>query len=207
MASNVYIRLMEQKHGKNLESYLNRFPVKYFEEDSDIVWKLIGSARKNVALYEARDSDGVVVTESSGMIGKNTTPFYLVFTEDWFADGEVVVGELNEIYPLKIEGDPKMEGNLVVYKVELMGGVLAGMPADQLLPGKRFSQEYAPVGKTMTRKVGDIRFSTPISMRNEFSRIRKQHKVPGNLLNKKLMTPIPFTDGTGKEHTVNLWMH
>ena len=136
--------------------------------------------------------------------GKGTEPFYLVFAEDWFADGEVVVGELNEIYPLRILGDAKAEGNLFVYKVELMGGVTSGMPADQLQPGKRFSQEYAPVEKEMSRKVGDIRFASPISMRNEFSRIRKQHKVPGSMLDKKLATPIPFTDGTGKEHTVGL---
>jgi len=51
-----------------------------------------------------------------------------------------------------------------------------------------------------------VRFATPISMRNEFSRIRIQHKVGGNMLNKKLLMPIPFVNNTGKEVTVNLWI-
>ena len=86
LASNLYIRLLEQKHGKNLESYLSRFPIKYFDEDGEIYWKLIGSARKNIPLYEARKFDGSVVTAADGtgnvMIGKHTEPFYLVFAED-----------------------------------------------------------------------------------------------------------------------------
>jgi hypothetical protein len=38
---------------------------------------------------EARDENGIVVTAESGMIGAGTAPFYLVFPEDWFADGEI----------------------------------------------------------------------------------------------------------------------
>ena len=174
------IRLLEHNYGKNLESYLSRFPVKYFEEDEDITWRLIGSSRKNVPLVEARDISGNVIT--SGMAGVNTEPFYLVFQEDYFADGEVIVGEKNEVYPLRILEDPKFEGTLTIYKVELMGAVLSGMPAEELQMGKRFSVEFAPVEKEGSRKVGDIRFAAPVSMRNEFSRIRIQHKMYGNMI-------------------------
>ena len=100
-----------------------------------------------------------------------------------------------------------MEGNLTVYTVELMGSVYGGMPAEDLLPGKRFSYEYNPIEKEMSRKVGDLRFATPVSMRNEFSRIRIQHKVAGNKLNKKLMVPMPFINNQGKEVTFGMWMH
>jgi hypothetical protein len=117
LATKVMIRLMEHNYGKSLESYLSRFPTKYFEEDSDIVWQLIGSSRKNIPLYEARDISGTVV--SSGLVGANTAPFYLVFQEDWFADGNIVVGHKNEAYQMRILGDPKIEGTLYVYKVEL----------------------------------------------------------------------------------------
>ena len=48
-------------------------------------------------------------------------PFYLVYQEDAFADGEVIVGEKNEVYPLRILEDPRQEGTLTIYKVELMG--------------------------------------------------------------------------------------
>ena len=34
--------------------------------------------------------------------------------EDWFADGEVIVGELNEIYPIRILGNGRNEGTNTV---------------------------------------------------------------------------------------------
>lgn len=34
-------------------------------------------------------------------------------------DGEVIVGNLNEIYQFRILGDARMEGSRAVYKVEL----------------------------------------------------------------------------------------
>lgn len=70
-------------------------------------------------------------------------------------DGEVIVGELNEIYPIRVLGDGRNEGTNTVYKVELMGGITGGVPAEEILPGKRFSVEYAPVEKEFSRKVGD----------------------------------------------------
>lgn len=199
------IRLMEHNYGKSLDSYLSRFPTKYFDEDGDYTWRLIGSARRNVALYEARDINGNVI--SGGMAGVNGEPFYLLFQEDQFADGEVIVGEKNEVYPLRILGDAQFEGTLTKYKVELMGGVTSGMPAEELAFGKRFSVDFAPVEKELSRKVGDLRFAAPISMRNEFSRIRIQHKVPGSSLDKKLAVAIPFNDANNKTVLVNTWMH
>ena len=58
----------------------------------------------------------------------------------------------------------------------------------------------------MSRKVGDVRFAAPVSMRNEFSTIRIQHKVPGNKLNRKLAVGIPVV-ANGKVTTMNMWMH
>lgn len=200
------VRLLEHNYGKNLETYLSRFPVKYFEEDEDITWRLIGSSRKNVPLVEARDISGNIIT--TGMAGVNTEPFYLAFQEDYFADGEVVVGEKNEVYPLRILEDPRVEGTLTLYKVELMGAVLNGMPAEELQVGKRFSVEFAPVEKEGSRKVGDIRFAAPVSMRNEFSRIRIQHKMFGNMMNKKIACGIPVRDDkSGKMSVISSWMH
>lgn len=43
-------------------------------------------------------------------------------------------------------------------------------------------------------------------MRNEFSTIRIQHKVPGNKLNRKLAVGVPVMD-CGKLTTMNMWMH
>ena len=208
-ASTLMVQLLAYYRGKTLDTFLSQFPTKEFDTDDEYTWEVVGSSRRNIPLVEARSASGDVI--SSGLAGVGKEPFYVVFAEDWFADGEVIAGEMNEVYPLRILGDPRMEGTNAVYKVELMGSNVTGMPASELVAGKRFSVEYAPVEKELSRKVGDVRFSSPISMRNEFSTIRIQHKVPGSMLNKKLAIGIPVTEATangGLTHTVkDMWMH
>ena len=205
-ATNLMVQLLAYQRGKTLDTFLNQFPVREFEDDSEYTWDVIGSSRRNIPLVEARDENGTVVTLESGMVGVGTAPFYLVFAEDWFADGEYIVGNLNELYQFRVLGDPRMEGTNAVYKVELAGGNTTGCPAERLLAGERFSIEAAFVEKELSRKVGDVRFSTPVSMRNEWSSIRIQHKVPGSMLNKKLAVGIPIVRD-GKRDVKNMWMH
>ena len=61
-----------------------------FEDDNEYTWDVIGSSKRNIPLVEARNEDGNTVTSESGMVGAGTAPFYLVFPEDWFADGRRV---------------------------------------------------------------------------------------------------------------------
>lgn len=154
-ATNLMVQLLAFYRGKTLDTFLNQFPTKQFEDDSEFYWDVIGSTRRNIPLIEARDENGVVVTAASGMVGVGTAPFYLVFSEDWFADGEYIVGNLNEVYQFRILGDARMEGTNAVYKVELAGGNTVGVPAERLLAGERFSIEAAFVEKELSRKVGD----------------------------------------------------
>ena len=204
-ATTLMVELLAAHRGKNLESYLSQFPVKTFDTQEHYTWEVIGSSRRNIPILEGRDESGTVQT--SGNIGVGGLPFYLVFPEDWFADGNVIVGELNELYPIRILGDAKVEGTNYVYKCELMGGITTGIPASETSTGKRFSVEYSPVEEELSRGVGDVRFSAPISMRNEFSTIRIKHKVPGSMLDKKLATGIPVMTSDGKRMIFNAWMH
>lgn len=89
-ATNLMVQLLALNRGKSLDTLLNQFPVKEFEDDSEYYWEVIGSSRRNIALIEARDENGTPVTADSGMIGVGTAPFYLVFAEDWFADGRAI---------------------------------------------------------------------------------------------------------------------
>lgn len=173
---------------------------------------MIGSSRRNIPLVEARTIDGTIITsaDANTMFGCNGEPFYLVFGEDWFGDRETIVGELNEMYPLIVLGLGRNEGVNTVYKVELGGGITEGIPGDQILPGKRFSVEYAAVEGGLSRKVGAVRFATPVSMRNEFSHIRIHQKVSGDLMNQKVAFGIPVakeTNGRYKVEVETMWMH
>ena len=208
--SNLMVELLAFRRGKNLETFLNKFPKREFEDDSEYTWEVIGSTSKNIPLVEARNEDGEVVTSGSGNVGAGTAPFYLVFSEGYFNDGEYIVGNLNELYQFRILGEPKMEGTNFVYKVELAGGNTDGCPADRLLSGERFSYEAAYVEADLSRKVGGIRMATPVKMRNEFSTIRKYTKASGKMLNKKIAIGIPLTKTVGgktSKITENFWMH
>mgnify|MGYP006988858093 CR=1 FL=1 len=159
-ATNLTVQLLAFHKGKTLDTFLSQFPTKKFESDDEYTWDVIGNMMKNLPLVEARTLSGTVVASNADNVGVNGEPFFVVFDEDLFADGAVIVGELNEVYPLRILGDGYREGSNIRYKVQLMGGVLDGMPAEQLQPGKRFSKEYAPVEREFSRKVDDITFSS-----------------------------------------------
>lgn len=113
-ATNLMVQLLAAHYGKTLDTFLSQFPTKEFDDDSEYYWEVIGSSRRNIPLVEARDENMTPITSASGMVGAGTTPFYLVFPEDWFADGEYIVGNLNELYQFRILGDPRMEGTNAV---------------------------------------------------------------------------------------------
>lgn len=89
-ASNLMVELLAFRRGKTLETFLSKFPVKEFEDDSEYYWDVVSSARRNIPLVEARKLDGTVVEDKEEMIGAGTEPFYLVFAEDWFARTKTV---------------------------------------------------------------------------------------------------------------------
>jgi hypothetical protein len=84
------VQLLAAYRGKSLDTFLSQFPVREFEDDNEYTWDVIGSSKRNIPLVEARDESGDPVTSESGMVGAGTAPFYLVFPEDWFADGRRV---------------------------------------------------------------------------------------------------------------------
>lgn len=211
LATNTMIELLAFRNGNTLESLVNRLPRKQFDNDEEFYWNVIGSSRRNIPLVEARDENGTPVTSDySGNVGAGTARFELVFDEDWFALGEYIVGNLNEVYQFRILENPRKEGTRFVYPVELGGGNMDGVPAERLLPGERFSIEAAFVETELSRKVGDIRFSTPVAMRNEWSTVRIQHKVTGNELDKKMAVGLPIVKQTNGRYThtvVDTWMY
>ena len=88
-----------------------------------------------------------------------------------------------------------------------MGGITEGIPVERLMNGERFSHEFAPVERELSRKVGDVRFTAPVAMRNEWTTLRKQYKVPGStMLNKKLACGVPVVDKNGNKKVETMWM-
>lgn len=212
-AADTIVLLQASVTGNNtLEGFLNKFPTRYFEDDTEFYYDVLGNAARNYPLVEARDENGLVVSSAEGdNVGAGTSKFYLVFDEAAFFDGEIIVGHLNEKYQFRILGDPHIEGSRYAYMVELAGGNTLGVPRERLLNGERFSKEFAPVERELSRRVGGISYTTPVSMRGEFTTIRISDKVPGNKATKKLAFGIPMVKEdpkTGRQikGTSNMWM-
>lgn len=148
-ASNLMVQLMAYHRGKSLDTLLSMFPTKSFDTDDEYTWQVVGSSKRNIPLK------AIEGTKAGDNYGVNGEPFYLIFAEDWFADGEVLAGPYNEAYPLRVLGDAIMEGTDAKYKVELMGGITTGVPEDAIPVGGLFSVDYAPVEAELSRKVGD----------------------------------------------------
>ena len=198
--SDMIMNVQQNYFGNNIDSVLAQFPTLEFEDDRDFTWDLQSQGLDNIALVEAR-IDGTAVT-AADRPGFNFTTFELVFPKNWFSDTERIVGELNEVYPVLIVGEPIQEGLNFVYTCRMDSGDPAMfMPFDELQAGKKFSGEYSPVERTMSRKGREIKYKSHISMRNSFSQIRIQKKTPGNMSGKKMGSY--FKDDKGK--VVKFW--
>lgn len=205
LATPIWVQLLARNRGKSLETFLRQFPTKMFDTDDEYYWNIIGNSRKNVPIIEARNLAGQVL--ASGNYGANKEPFYVVFPEDWFADQNEIVGEKNETYILRVLGPAQMEGTNAVYKVQLMGTNMDGVPFGEFAAGKRYSKEYSLVEKELSRSAGEVHFSTPTNMRNNWSRIRIMHKEAGSMTNKRLETSFNIVDNrTGQKKAFTTWM-
>lgn len=194
--------------------WLDSCPTIEVDRDDAYTWDIAGNTRRNIPLVEARDETGALVDEGklTTMIGKNTSPFQLVFGEEWFFDGEVLHGHLEELYEMRILGPAKREGVNFVYDVELMGGNMLGIPGERLQKGELFSAEYNPVEAEFSRGVGGLRGSTTMTLRNEFSHLRLKHKAGGSFSQNNnayvYKVPVQTQNGliecTGWEQEVSL---
>lgn len=203
-ASNILTRLLAINYAPTLDTLLDKFPKKYFDTEDEFTWDLAGSMERNYALVEAR-YQGSVVTADTNNVGAGKSEFEVVFAEKAFSDVNVIVGEKNEIYQIRILEDPEPELGQYVYKVQLMGDASNGMPGSELVGGKRFSKDFSLVEDTMSIKGGDIGFTSSIGMRNEFSSIRMQHTAPGNM--KSVPVKLPFEVKTDKGSKMSsTWM-
>jgi len=196
--NDTMIKLLAIHRGKSLENMLSMFDTKWVENDNEFYWELIGSSRRNIPLAEAR-YQGAAVTSGTNNVGENGSTFELVFPEQWFFKGEVIVGEKNEVYPVRVLDDGIAEGSNMVYLCETAGSDRNGIPGAELVQGKRFNEEFAPVGKGLSREVGGVRRVTPISMRGELTTIRIDHKLPGDATGKKVVMGIPVLDKAGNK--------
>lgn len=188
--------------GKSLEDQLEQLGTKYVDSLNDFYYEIIASSKRNVQLVEARFK-GSVVTSSDNNVGAGGAVFQLVFGENYFFDGEVIVGEKNERYPVRIIKEPEVEGDNIVCTVETWG-LPNGMPGSELVAGKKFSVEYAPAERGLSRQQGGVRRPGTARVRGMLSTIRIDHKVAGDIDDYAVLMGFPILDKNGNEMVMNV---
>jgi hypothetical protein len=191
------VKLQAIYNGRTLESKLEEYGIKYVDSLNDFYYEIIASSKRNVQLIEAR-YNGAVVTDGTARVCAGGSTAELVFGEDYFGRGEVIVGEKNEKYPLRIVGEPRAEGTHVVYTVEGWG-LPNGIPGAELVAGKKFSPEYAPAPKGLSREQGTVRRPSTAKVRGTLSTIRIDHKVAGDVDDYAVAMGFPVLDDKGNE--------
>ena len=206
LLTKVMTRILSASGVNNLDTVLSRYPIKRLEDESDFTWKLIGSEDRNYPLSYAYISDpSTPISVADPNVGAGGQTFHVVFEERAFSVVNVIVGEKNELYQLYVEDEEKLHDGWH-YTVKLMGNKSAGMPASELIAGKRFSKDFSPVEDVMSVKGGEIHFTSPIEMRNNFTTLRMEHKVPGKKLGVRVMTEIEGVDENGQVKSFTTWM-
>lgn len=186
-ASDIISLIQQKTFGNDIDGLLSKFETKEFDSDLPYTWDLMSQGLDNIPLVECR-IDGTAITSAS-QAGLNNTEFQLVFAKDWFSEGERIVGELNEKYPIRIKRPGTPDGSYTVYDCEMdSGNPDLFLPYEECSGGQLFSREFAPVERTLSEVGREIKFQSTVSMRNEFSQIRIQKSTPGNLKNRKMGT-------------------
>jgi len=206
LASNV-IRQVMSRNVNSYASYLSGFStLKIKDHEEEFMWKMIGSTYRNIPLVEAKVGSSVV-TSATNNVGILGSRFTLVFPERWFNEGEIIVGELNEVYRMRVIGEPRAAGTNYEYTVEVTGdNYNQGIPGSELVAGKKFSWEYATVELEGHDDVGGLRVSSALAMKQSVSQIRKSYSVYGREFNRKMMTPVRLktSDGKLQEFTMSM---
>jgi hypothetical protein len=192
--------------GMDLELFLSQFPVKYFEDDAPVRWYLQSDGRKNIPLVGASINGTAVGAASKAGIAN--AEFVLTFATRWFSDQEMIFGEKNEKYPIRIKSEPTPNGLNWDYRCELNSGDPdLFIPYQELIAGKRFSRGWGAVETSMSKKGISPNYTSPFSMMNEWTFIRFQDTRPGNMIKK----PVAFSwvvenPKTGKKEQKTTWM-
>lgn len=188
-ASKLVTLMYATNVGYNFGTWLDaNASVRTLESDDEFRWMLQGSSDKNIPLVVAR-INGTAITSTS-QCGLGHTQFELVFSEMYFSDTDVIIGEKNDLYQMRIVDDPTMDGGNYVYVVELVtGDETLFVPYDELIAGKRFSREWSLAPQTLSDRGGKVNYTSPFAMKNIFSFIRMQDTRPGNMKSR----PVAFS--------------
>jgi len=199
-------RVYEVNYGAdNIVSFIDRFPLRYLDDDTPFRWALQGSEERNIQLIAATVSaspTGTQITDST-QAGLGFGEFYMWFAEDFFSATSVMVGHHPEKYSVRVMTDAIQAGGYYGYRCQLVtGDPTKYIDGDEVAAGTLWSEEYGLVEQTLSVRGNEPKHASHFVMENTFSMIRKNYEVPGNMIRKGKVAPLAFKflDQNGKEH-------
>lgn len=186
--------------GISFENYLKSVvsEIKIRDTDDPINYMVYGEGSKNATLMGYRSAD-------RHRVGLNKSRFTLLFDKPLFSDVHVIVG-MDDRYPVRIVGEPNQEGSEWAYECEAFGPNDSFIPADILAKGTKWSRDGAPVPLAKSKKGAKTFYSSPYAITFNWSSVRIQDDVPGNMK----LRPVAFAwkVKTDKgEKTMTTWEH
>lgn len=203
--SDLVTMLYRANKGMNFGMILKQFTPLYCETDADFRWHLQGDARKNIPIIACLIGGSAITAASkTGLAGAR---FTLVFPERYFSDTNLIVGEKNSVYPIRLVGIPEPYGaGQWAYTAELFtGDQTLFIPYEELTAGRKFSKEWSIVSKTLSVKGGGPNYTSPFAMRNVFSMIRMEDTRAGNMISRPIAFSWPAVDMDGKQKLFTTW--
>lgn len=194
-----YIQTANSK-GMSFENYLKAVvdKVGVKKTDDPINYMIYGEGDQNTKLigYSA---------DNMNKAGLNKSRFIMKFDKPLFSDVHVIVG-MDDKYPVRIVSDPVQEGSAYAYEVEAFGPSDAFIPASELETGSLWTRDGAPVPLAKSKKGAKTYYSSPHAITFNWSSVRTQEDVPGNMKQRPVAFAWKVNDG-GTTKTMTTWEH
>lgn len=205
--SNLIDMVYEVNYGAdNIVSLIDRFPVRYLDEDNEYRWRLQGSEERSIELVAATltNSPSASQITDADRAGLGFSEFYVWFAEDFFSITSVMAGNKPEKFLLRSNADPIQVGGYFGYKVQIVGSDPdTWIEAEDLAASTLWSEMYGLVEKNSSVRGNEVKHASHFEFQNRMSVIRKQYEVQGNMISKGKNAPMAFafSDQDGVKHT------
>ena len=203
-ATKFAINLKKYNTGIDLNVILDKYPIKYFKDENDIVWDLVSGNQKVVPLIKAQMTLGTDISATS-LTGLSNGEFYLFFPENRFWATHIIGGEENEKYSIYVIENGVQIGASYRYKCRLEhGDPELYIPYEELTAGKKFSIIGAASESSLSDRGVKPTHDFPYKMLTNMSSFRMQDEMPGNLANRNPVSIYWKDEATGK--TMTNWL-
>lgn len=182
------------RKGMSCETYLKQIANVTVEDTDDPINYMIygeGTRKCKLVKYSAPDM---------ARPGINKSRYTLTFENALFSDVTVIIG-MNDAYRHRIISGPIPNGNYADYVCELMGDKKRFVPPAELQAGFTFTREGAPVPMTDSMKGAKASYSSPYARTLNWSSVRTQDDVPGNMRSR----PVAFAWKDDKGNNMYTW--